>query len=238
MAFFCAKRGVPVCRCWPPASPSSRAALSLGFTCFFFVASLVAFLAAHPRPACAPCSSLRYTPCRPVPSPPVTPFSPSSPPIRCHSEGPVCTFPFALTAFALHSPVCATRVVYPCPSPLSLPLSLVSCRTLTLPSLLCCRPLSLCFAFIRRLSPLPERHGFMVRGGGFTCGLDCGPARGRVGRRIVWIRRSDFPHAACTSELPMGSTVANAILLGLALRAGNVGAQCHLWPFVTVTTPR
>ena len=62
-------------------------------------------------------------PRRPVPSPPVSQFLPSSPPIRCHSEGPVFTFPSAVTAFAVHSLVCATCVLYPCPSLLSLPLS-------------------------------------------------------------------------------------------------------------------
>ena len=49
--------------------------------------------------------------------------------------------------------VCATRVFYPCPSLSSLPFSLVA-------------HLSLCFAFVPRLSPHPGRHGFTLRGGG------------------------------------------------------------------------
>ena len=178
-------------------------------------------------------------PRRPIPSSPVTPFLPSSPPICCHSEGRGCTFPSALTAFAVHSLVCATGVFYPCPSLLSLSFSLVSCHTLTLPSLLCCCLLSLCFAFVPPLSPHPGRHGFMLRGGWglladwtvalLVDGLDAG---------LLGSDARDFPHAACTSEPPMGSTVANAILVGPALRAGNDGAPCHLWPFAFVTTPR
>ena len=102
------------------------------------------------------------------------------------------------------SPLCATRVFYPCPSLLSLPFSLVSCRTLTLPTLLCCCPLSLCFAFVPRLSSLPGRHGFMARGGGLLTdwivallveGLDDG---------LLGLDDRDFLHAACTSEPPMG----------------------------------
>ena len=177
-------------------------------------------------------------PRRPIPSPLVSPVLPSSPPIRCHSEGPVCTFPSALTAFAVHSLVCATRVFYPRPSLLSLPFSLVSCRTLTPPSLLGCCPLSLWFAFVPCLSPLPGRHGFMLRGGGLLAdwivvllvdGLDAG---------LLGSDHCGVPHAACRSEPPMGSTVANAVLVGPAPRAGNHGAPCHLWPFATVTTPR
>ena len=80
------------------------------------------------------------------------------------SDGPVCTIPSAVSAVAVLSPLCSTRVLYPCPSLLSLPFSLVFCCTLTLPTLLClCSP-SLCFTFVPRLSPLPGRHGFMSRG--------------------------------------------------------------------------
>ena len=35
MGFLCERRGAPLFRCWPPVSPSPRAALFLGFTCFF-----------------------------------------------------------------------------------------------------------------------------------------------------------------------------------------------------------
>ena len=150
----------------------------------------------------------------------------------------MCTFPSALTAFVVHSLVSATRVLYPRPSLLSLPFSLVSCPALTVPSLLCCCPLSLCFAFVPRLSLLPGCHRFMLRGGGLLAdwivallvdGLDDG---------LLGSDDRDVPRAACTSEPPMGSTVANAFLVGPAPRAGNDGAPCHLWPFANVTTPR
>ena len=103
-------------------------------------------------------------PRRPVPSPPVTPFLPSPPPIRCHSEGPVCTFPSTLTAFAVHSPVCATRGFHLCPTLLPLPFPLVSGHTLTLPTLMCYRPPTMCYALLPRFSPLPGRHRFRARG--------------------------------------------------------------------------
>ena len=79
------------------------------------------------------------------------------------SDGPVCTNSSAVSAVAVLSPLCATRVFYPCPSLLSLTFFLVSCRTLGLPTLLCLCPLSLWFAFVLRLSPLPGRHAFMAR---------------------------------------------------------------------------
>ena len=162
MAVLCARRGVPLCRCWPPAAPSSRAALSLWFSCFFpLVASLVALIAAHARPACALCSSLRF-PCLASPCP--HPLSLPSPPIRCHSDGPVRTFPSAVSAVAVHSPACATHGFYLCPILLSLPFPPVSGRTLTLPTLMCYCPQALCYAPLPRLSPLPGHHGFTARG--------------------------------------------------------------------------
>ena len=97
-------------------------------------------------------------PRRPVPSSPVTPFLPSSPSIRCRSDGPVCTFPSAVSAVAVHSPACATRGFYLCPILLSLPFPLVSGRNLTLPTLTCFPPLP-------RLSTHLGRHGFEAKGG-------------------------------------------------------------------------
>ena len=45
------------------------------------------------------------------------------------------------------------------------------------------------------------RPWFTVCGGeGFTCGLDCGPARGRVRRWRLGFDDRDVPHAARTSE--------------------------------------
>ena len=197
------------------------------------------------------CASL-FTRALRVPSAPLC-VSPALPPCAltsCHaiaplltshpldSDGPVCTITSAVSAVAVLSPFCGTRLFYPCPSLLPLPFSLVSCRTLTLPNLLCFCRLSLCLAFVPPLSPLPGHHGFMARDGGLlpdwivallVDGLDDG---------LLGSDDPDFPHAAGTSEPPMGSTVANASLVGPALRAGNVGAPCHLWPFATVTSPR
>ena len=112
---------------------------------------------------CPPLHSALPLPRRPMPSPPVTPFLPSSPPIRCLSEGPVCTFPSAFSAVALHSPACATRGFYLCPILLSLLFPLVSRGTLTLPTLMCYCPQALCYAPLPRLSPHPGRHGFTAR---------------------------------------------------------------------------
>ena len=118
-------------------------------------------------------------PRRPVSSPPDTLFLPSSPPIRCHSEGPVCTFLSAVTAFAVHSPVFATPGFHLCPILLSLPFPLVSGRNLSPPTLMCYRPQALCYA------PFPNSHPCrdaisLQRGGALTCGLDGGPVCGRV----------------------------------------------------------
>ena len=165
MVVLCARRGVALCRCWPPASPSSRAALSLWFSCFFpLVASLVALIAAHAPCVCPLLLSAFPLPRRRVPSPLVTPFLPSSPPIGCHSDGPVCTFLSAVSAVAEHSPTCATRGFYLCPILLSPPFPLVSGRTLNLPTLTCYCPRALCCAPLPRLSPHPGRHGFTMRG--------------------------------------------------------------------------
>ena len=186
-----------------------------------------------------------------VPSAPlcVSPAAPRFALISCHaiaplltsdpldSDGPVCTILSAVSPVAVLSPLCATRVFYPCQTLLSLPFSLVSCRNLTLHILLCFCPLSLCFVFIPGLSRLPGRHGSMARGGGSLAdwivallvdGLD----DGRLGSDD-----RDFPHAAGTSEPPVGSTVANAILIGPALRAGNVGAPRHLRLLATMQDP-
>ena len=149
------------------------------------------------RALCVPCAPLRVSPAPP-------PCAPTS----CHaiapSDGPVCTISSAVSAVVVLSPLCATRVFCPCRSLLSLPLSLVSCDTLNMPTLLCCCPLSLCFAFVPRLSPLPGRHGFMARGGGLLAdwivallvdGLDDG---------LLGSDDRDFPHAAGTNEPPWG----------------------------------
>ena len=166
MAVLCARCGVPLCRCWPPASPP----LPCGTVPLVLLLFSLGCLSCHAH-CCsrAPCVcplllSAFPLPRRPVPSPPLTPFSPSSPPILCHSDGPVCTFPSAVSAVAMHSPACATCGFYLCPSLLSLPFPLVLGRTLTLPTLMCYCPQPLCYALLPGLSPHPERHGFTARG--------------------------------------------------------------------------
>ena len=79
MGVPCTRHGVPLCSCWPLASPSSRAALSLWFSCFFpFFAALVALSAAQARPVCALCSLLCF-PCLAAPCPH---------PLSCHFSPP------------------------------------------------------------------------------------------------------------------------------------------------------
>ena len=110
MAFLCARRGAPLCRCWPPASPSPHAALSLRFTCFF-LGGLSGRARRIPRAPCV-CPQLTSAlplPRHPAPSPPVSPSHPYAPPTRCHSEGrslppPVSTFLSAVSAFAFIHP--------------------------------------------------------------------------------------------------------------------------------------
>ena len=167
MVFLCARRGVPLCRCWPPASPSSRSALSLGLSCFFYSGYLScrAHRCSHTPCLCFVLLSALPLLRRPVPSASVRPFLPSSPPIRCHSEGSDCTFPSTITSSAVHSPMCANRGFHVCPTLLSLPLPLVSGRTLTLPALMCYRPPALCYVLLPRMSPLPRHHWFTLRGG-------------------------------------------------------------------------
>ena len=181
-------------------------------------------------------------PRRPVPSPPVTPFLPSSPPICCHSDGPVCTFPSAVSAVAVHSPACATRGFYLCPILLSLPFPLVSGRTLTLPTLMCDCPQAVCYAPLPRLSPHPGHHGFTGRGSvymrtGLRSCLWTGLMMGCWDLpRLVPVADRAIPHAASKSEPPMGPTIANALVVGPALRAGS-SAPCHRRMFSTGSCP-
>ena len=133
------------------------------------VASPVALVAAHARPACAPRPPLRY-PCLAAlrPSPPVSPSHPYAPPTRCHSEGrglppPVSTFLSTVSAFAVPSPVFVTRGFHLRAILMSLPFPLEPGCTLTLSTLQCYRPQALCYARNPRLSPLPGRHRFTVR---------------------------------------------------------------------------
>ena len=110
---------------------------------------------------------------RPVPSPPVSPFLPSYLLLLCGS----CLY----VSVRPHCLCCAlTRVCHPCVLPL--PLSAVhnpSPWWLTYPCGLPSFP---------DFCPFRDALGSR-RGGGFTCGLNCGPARGRVRPWIVRIRR-------------------------------------------------
>ena len=107
----------------PPARlcPLCLSLFGVLFAFFFLGAPLVAVFAAHARPACAPCSSLWY-PClaAPCPLPRLSPLL-SAVSLRVLSVN----FPTAITAFAVLSLVCATRVLSPCPSLSSLPFSLL-----------------------------------------------------------------------------------------------------------------
>ena len=78
----------------------------------------------------------------------------------------------------------------------------------------------------------------MARGGGLLSDWIVALLMDGLDDGLLGSDNPDFPHAAGTSEPLMGSTVANEILVGPALRAGNVDAACHLWPFTTLTTPR
>ena len=120
MPSLCARSGVPVCRCWPPASPSSRAALRLRFACFFFWLPLLSrsslltrALRVPPAPLCAtPASPPRtLTPCHAIaPLPTSYLLSP------CGS----CQY-FSVRPHCLRRPF--TRVCHPCV--LRMPLSVV-----------------------------------------------------------------------------------------------------------------
>ena len=93
MAFLCARRGAPLCRCWPPASPSPRAALSLGFTCFF--------TRLPPRSRLSlPTRALRVPPAHlcAIPASPPCALSP------CHAISPLLTsYPLSLRKASLAS---------------------------------------------------------------------------------------------------------------------------------------
>ena len=138
------------------------------------------------------------------------PLPPSSPPIRLTLTALSVQFSPRSLPLVVLSPLCATRVFWPCPSLLSLPFSLVSCCTLTLPTLLFFCPLSLGFAFVPRLSS----HG---EGGGLLAGWIVALIVDGLGDGLLGSDDRDFPHPAGTVEPPMGSTVANAILVGPAL---------------------
>ena len=126
----------------------------------FLGVPLVALSAAPARPARAPCSSPCY-PCltapRPLSRPSPLPFSVSQP-----------TLP-ALFVCPLRLRRAVTRVCHPCALPL--PLSVVPTLFPGVSPTLVLFPRSLSLTSSWNLVP-------SVGGGGCTCGLDCGPARG------------------------------------------------------------
>ena len=158
--------------------------LPSGSPAFFFFSPLVvplfALIAAHARPACAPCSSLRY-PCL---------AALCCQPLSRHFSPPHLLFAVTLRVPSVHfrppslplpcfhpcvPPVCSTHAPFCCPYPFP------CCRVA--PSLcpLCCAAV----LYPRALPSFPVSLPFgdamgSWRGGGFTCGLDCRPAHGRV----------------------------------------------------------
>ena len=109
MASLCAPCGAPMCRCWPPASPSPCAAVPVGFACFFPCLPLVLrslLLTRAPRESPAP---LCATPALPLlggaspapfclycpPSLPLLFIHPSIPLVRSTYALPLCPYPFS-----------------------------------------------------------------------------------------------------------------------------------------------
>ena len=176
-----------------PCSPLlPRGPVPLGSPAFFLsAASLVALIAAHAHPACAPCSSLRY-PCLAAPCPP-----------PCLAISPLLTsYPLSLCGSCLYfsvRPHCHcrafTRVCHPCVLPLPLSVvptlfpGVVSHPHPALSVVLLLSPILVLCLCSPTLSPSVTPWVHVEEGGGFTRGLDCDPARGRVRRWIVGIRR-------------------------------------------------
>ena len=166
----------------PSVCPSLVPCLSFfSFLLFFSGAPLVALFAAHARPVCVPCSS----PCYP-----------------CLAA--LCPLP---RLFPLPSAV-SLRVLPVVLRPPSLPLPRChSCvpRARSTPAPLCCPyPVPWWLTYPCVFPSVPVSLHFLVAmvhfvGGGFTCGLDCGPARGRVRHWPLGLDDCDVPHAARTS---------------------------------------
>ena len=136
-----------------------RGTVPLVLLCFFWL-HLLSRSSLLTRALRVPPAPLCLSPgCRPVASASVRAFLPSSTPIRWHSDGPVCTFPSAVSAVAVHSPVCAGPGFCLCPIPLSLPISPGVGSYLPLLTLMGYCPHFLCYAPLPRLSPRPRRHG-------------------------------------------------------------------------------
>ena len=164
MVLLCEGHCVPLCPCWPPVPPTSRALPPLRVlpVCppvlllfFFFVFALSA---APARPACAPCSS----PCYPCPAAlrPPTRLSP-------------LPFSFSLLTLSVHLPSLSELRCHSCVPP--------ACSTPAPPR----RPYPFPWGLPHPSAPsVPVSHPMLFAlcpvwgGGGCICGLDCGPARG------------------------------------------------------------
>ena len=174
----------------------------------------------------------------PVPSPRVRPLLPSSPPTRLTLTALSVQFcPPSLPLRCFHPcvpPVCSTHANLLCPypfpwccvAPSSCPLC---CASVPYPCVLPAFPDSLPF-----LDAMCSWRG----GGGLLADWIVALLVDGIDHGLLGSDDRDFPQAAGTSEPPMGSIVANAIIVGPVHRAGNVGARCHLWLSATVTTPR
>ena len=139
-----------------------------------------------------PPALLRASPASPPCAPSYACF-PSHPPALCRS----CLF------FSDH-PLCLCRAFTRVCHARALPLPLSVVPTLS-PS---GSPTLVFFPQSLSLSS-PEMPSFTVWGGGFTCRLDCGPARGRVRRWPLGFDDRDVPHAARTSEVVHSSRRGN-----------------------------
>ena len=123
-ASLCARRGAPLYRCWPPASPSPRAALLLGFTCFspplpLLSGSSLLTRALHVPPAqlCAtpsspPCALSFCLRISPLLTTSRVPYPPS---LRGASFASFCLYN---TVRFLYLPCPVTRVFHSCVSPM------------------------------------------------------------------------------------------------------------------------
>ena len=165
MVLLCERHCVPLCPCWPPVPPTSRALPPLCalpvcppvlLLLFFFVPCSRSPLL--PRALRVPPDLLCATPV-PLPCAPSPPCLPSVSPSRCRPCLYVC-------------PLCLSRAVTRVCHPRALPLPLPLAPTLFpgVPPTLVLRQ-----APSRTPSWLPCA---LCGGGGCICGLDCGPARG------------------------------------------------------------
>ena len=180
MVLLCERRCVPLCPCWPPVPPTSRALppLCVLTVCppvllwFFFC---VRALRCSRAPCCAPCSS----PCYPCPA--------ALRPLTCLSPLP---FSFSLWTLPVRLPSLSEPRCHSCLPP--------ACSTPAPPR----RPYPFLWGLPHPSAPsVPVSHPILVAccpvwgGGGGICGLDSRPARG-----LAWPLVSYAPRATACAE--------------------------------------